>query len=279
MVRSPVLGWTFMNCKREGSAPDSWRWGESHVRWHRNVLTFYFGSATGRSVVRFENHSSHLRRNINVIQKSEVSGESFKARHHHSVTGMRLANLWSVGLDHVRRDIHTYSLSVISTFFFSGTASVLATANFIYSFIYFFFQPAKFMFTVAICVAELGHVGRRTTRVCHVNPPFDAYFHIRRGAQRKATATLVPPSRDLLTTFCMYKKKNQKTTWTRNECEDVLDCLAAGEENNRNYLNAWLQKEVRSSTYYLLRHRASVIWVKRQDVFFLSHRTDSCGCM
>lgn len=28
---SPVLGWTFLNHKREGSAPDSWRWGESQA--------------------------------------------------------------------------------------------------------------------------------------------------------------------------------------------------------------------------------------------------------
>lgn len=114
----------------------------THVDTEMSWFFFYFGSATGRSVDTFENHSSHLRRNINVIQKSEVSGESFKAQHHHSVTGMRLANLWSVGLDHVRQDIHTYSLSVISTFF-SGQASVLATANFIYSFIYLFFPACK----------------------------------------------------------------------------------------------------------------------------------------
>lgn len=144
-----------------------------------------------------------------MIQKSEVSSKGFKAWHHHSVTDMRLANLWSVGLDHVRLDIHTCSISVIFTIV-SGPASVVATANFIYLFFYFFSQPVKFMFTVVICAAELGHIGRRSTCVCHVDPPFDAYFHIRRGAQRKATATVVPPSRDLLTTFCTYLKKKQQ---------------------------------------------------------------------
>lgn len=166
------------------------------------LLNFYFGSATGRSVDTSENHSSHLRRKIKVIQKSEVSSRGFKAWHHHSVTDVTLANLWSVGLDHVRLDIHTYSISVIFTFV-SGPASVVATANFIY-FFFFFPQPVKFMFTVVICAAELGHIGRRSTCVCHVDPPSDAYFHIRRGALRKATATVVPPSRDLLTTFCTY---------------------------------------------------------------------------
>lgn len=84
-------------------------------------------------------------------------------------------------------------------------------------------QPVGIIFTVVICAAELGHVGRRTAHVCHVNPAFDACFHVRRGAQRKATATVVPPSCDLLTTFCTYeekkKKAQQQQDGAQTECE------------------------------------------------------------
>lgn len=168
------------------------------------LLTFYFESATWRSTDRFTNHSSHLRRKINVIQKSEVGSKSFEARHHHSVTDFRLATLESAGLNHVKRHIHTHS--IISTF----ASRLLWQQPILITYLFICLQPVKITFTVVICATELGHVGRRSACVCHVNPPFDAYFHIRRSMQRKATATVVPPSRDPWTTFCTYKKQQSR---------------------------------------------------------------------
>lgn len=71
IARPSVLGWTFMNYKREGSAPGSSRWGESQASWYRNVLIYLF--------FRFKNHSLHSRREMNLIQESEVSDESVRA--------------------------------------------------------------------------------------------------------------------------------------------------------------------------------------------------------
>lgn len=72
----------------------------------------------------------------------------------------------------------------------------------------YFFQPVEFIFTVVTCAAELGHVGRRSAHVCHVNPAFDACFHIRRDAQKKATDSCFLLRCDLLTTFCTYENNN-----------------------------------------------------------------------